>query len=67
MDAELPRFVRGGCYHATATSAADDNRFAFKARVEHLFDGSEERVHIDVEVPSHDIVSLGYSCIAAEE
>src|SRR5262245_3662780 len=50
-NAEPPGLVRGGAHDGTISAPRDDDRFAAQTRVVTLFDGSVERVHIDV----HDL------------
>jgi hypothetical protein len=51
MHAELSGGVRGSGDHSTLVgAAADHDRLAFERRVEELFHGDKEGVHIDVEV-----------------
>ena len=61
VDAELARGVgRGRDDAALIGLSADDHGLAFERRVEELFDGDEEGVHVDVEVGLH-CIALGHS------
>ena len=53
MHAELARFIRRRCDYAAAIAAADDDRLALQARIEHLLDRRIKGVHVDVEIPGH--------------
>ncbi len=54
VHAELAGGVGGGRDNAALVGLpADDHGLAFERRVEELFDGDEEGVHVDVEVGFH--------------
>ncbi len=54
VDAEFARGVGSGRDHAALVGlSADYHGFAFERRIEELFDGDEEGVHVDVEVGLH--------------
>ena len=56
MHAELPRRIgRRRDHPALVRPSADHDRLAFQRRVEQLFHGHEERVHVDMEVSLHSI------------
>jgi len=50
--AEHPRFIAGAGHHTPATQAADQHRPALQRRSGELFDGGEERVHVQVQYPA---------------
>ena len=63
MYAELARSIRRGRDHAALIGLSTDHHgLAFERRIEELFDGDEEGVHVDVEVGLHGkpIPSLKY-------
>ena len=54
VHAELARRVRCRRDHAALVGPpADHHRLAFERRIEQLFDGDEERVHVEMEVEFH--------------
>ena len=54
VHAELAGFVRRSRYHAALVRpAAHHDGLAFERRIEQLFDGHEERVHVHVEDGLH--------------
>src|SRR5260370_5087492 len=60
MDAELAGGIGCGRYNATLIVLASDyNGFAFQGRIEQLFDGDEEGVHVHVKDRAHFLMVAG--------
>src|SRR5580704_15404195 len=54
VNAELSGGVGSGRYHAALIGLpTDHDGLAFERRIEELFDGDEESVHVDVEICLH--------------